>query len=240
MLEVVKILTRTLETNVVWILLLSISWVLVYLLMRLVRDITSKLFIRYPYHVYLRAWRSLSGVNKAKEMLLSGKAANSVIADDFANRIDAKMGSMDEVLSNFSRRRNIANIFFSRSLLCDFVGQIVKRDLIFLERDHSFFGVFSSHKDRRESSILSLLGNPAAKEAEIRVALYHLIKSEKSRLGAEALYHLLELLRTPADVNEIKGIVSDWPKDLKEPAEEKLKILEDRMHAKEGVINLEM
>ncbi len=145
------------------LIVLSFSWLFIYLIFKGLRSLFTYLFIEIPTNLSIFKWRQKKGINSLKKDLIAmpSKVDIKVILEK-SNLVDLKIAELEYELYRMNKQKSIINLFLTSSYLKYYSNKVLKDNS--LELDYNIINAFSNLKDKQESSCLNIKYTPKLTE----------------------------------------------------------------------------
>jgi|GEM_PF-5791743 len=194
--KIFNILTQHLIDDYLIIILLAISWILIFSYFLFFKHIFPRVILEFPIFLGFKISESIYKYEVGKEL---GSCNISDKLPKIANRrvkiLTKLINFSDKILTSIQEMQNIiVKILFSIEKVNEIIRTVTKRDIKGLEKYLASYQTFSSDKSIRQSGLLSLIGNPKTTKNEIRMLTHFIIECGPNELRNTALYHYNSLV----------------------------------------------
>jgi hypothetical protein len=192
------------------LLLLSVSWVFVYVIFKLIEKISLKLLLRFPIYLCTRLFRVYYGIPRIRNNVLKNKPIPHAYAEHRSFRIGKAISKIDKRISKLSSGKNhIGNILFR----CDGIKResedIFRRDILLLEGDQAFCDVASRDTATVERGLLNVVGNPSLQN-DIANTCFHVLQFGPQEVHQNALYLIKHSINDETQLAKLENLTSQW------------------------------
>jgi hypothetical protein len=239
-----RVLKELFADHYVALAVLSVSWLGVYCVFRIGDWIATKLLLRVPFYMWIRLKRQLIGLAKVQERLLTSGQTLDLDPEKLATKVGRFYSSIDKEFSKIrGGERAISFLLRSDSIQSE-LRHIADTDWALLESDFAFCEAISHDVETSTRGIISFVGNPRVKAPEATRLLFYRLRQwpnfeppNKPATLPTVLFHIGKVIESKKQLEELQGIVSDWPEPQRSSARRTAREIEDRL-SRESVLAL--
>jgi hypothetical protein len=218
--------------NLVVLLLLSLSWIPLYFLLKLTELATGKLLLRYPIFIFVRFWRLIYGIPGIRKAALEDSLHDGKSAEKKASKIGKYISTLDKKISELSAHKHtLGNVVFTDSRIKNETKNIYESDMAMLEIDQAFSEALSKDISRITRGILNIAGNDSIDSSDRIKALFHVLEFGPAETRELCLYLIQSNIKSWDELEKLERIVSEWKGSIKNTANEIVGRVRERLEA---------
>jgi len=169
--------------DLILLILLSFSWILIYLLVKYLKKFFIFILIDLPIYLSIKNWRRKKGIIKIRENLKKENEVTDISSiPEKVKLVDKKMGEIEKDPFKYYIGNGIIYRFLIKSLLSEkfakfHIYEINKIYSNLFDLDYSILKAFSNDKNLVESGCLNIKYYPFINQNEKKVLLNKLVKT---------------------------------------------------------------
>ena len=210
--SVYEVIKESLIQNWLLVIIMSLSWIIIVGGFRFYKLFFPYVILRLPIYAAAKYVDFIAKSPWEKNPLKCEiKELNPNIVDDMAN----KLTNILKIIDNFSffianPMKSFSKLFFSYNVTINLTRKIYQDDVLSIEKNLSMIQTFSKNLNTAETGLLNSIGNPIISQNEKKSFLLYTLKCGQNNLKMYALYHMFAYINNQSEMNEVKGIVSQW------------------------------
>lgn len=144
------------------IFVLSISWAVVYFLLKSIRKIFSFILFDLPIDLTVFWWRRSKGIDSITKKLISqSERIDDLIISEKIKLVDIKIAKVEnKYYKNRGSENLLLKLILSDQFMRLYMSKVIKENTQNLELDYNILSAFSSDPEKQETSCLNIKFSP--------------------------------------------------------------------------------
>ena len=196
------------------LLLLSVSWILIFGVFKVADIILTKIFFELPFSLWIRLRRTTIGITRARAALMHAQSPISDL-DIIADQLSTLYASVDNLISRITRGEYLLSRLVTGRALKGAVQNISTTHWALLESDLALCRALSQEPSKMERGLLSFIGNPRTLHREALRLLFYELRNAKNctqndpEILNTLVFHLKRSIENKTELEELRTIASE-------------------------------
>lgn len=232
--SLIKVLNIIFAEHYVALLVLSLSWLLIYGFLSLGDLLARKILVRIPFYLWIQLKRRELGLPYRRNAILLGEPMIHTVPRELTLQVGKLLGAVDKEISRMrSGEHWVARFLRDESIYTEVVN-IVDNEWATLESDDAVFKAASDDPITSQIGLLGVIGNPDTKSQALGL-LFHFLHAGPPDTKKIAFYHIVPEIKNSEQLEKLESMIYSLPASVKQMAETTVHDLRKRFPSKGSI-----